>query len=835
MANKSKKPKKEDIEKVNKQRWLIICMFLLLLIILSVFKLGTIGIFLNDLFVYIFGSLYVICLLSFLSIAIYDHLFSNTKVLKKHVIALVLFNIFVLLLGSYISNETDNLSKWYEYLINNIKLIGKNQFKFTGGVIGNFIYGLFTSLVTRVGTILFMIFILLIALIFVVPKQLIIYLYNGSKNTVSNINNRLDENKQNRLVAKEKRQEEERQREIEEFRRLQEAREIQKREEIKKQHEIKLEEKRQENIKKIEEQKKVFGSSNVFIHLTDKEIYGYEKNEIEDDFDDDDYEYEYSENISLTDDFSNYFDQNDTLPLFDDVEENIVETPKKTQEKAKPNVIKPKKNTAYKIPKHYEQFLERPTSDSSTINKTSAEVKGEKVIEILKNFGIEAELVKTYIGPSVTKFEIKPDSSVKINRIMNISDNIKMELAAKDIRIEAPMPGRSAVGIEIPNVEPIPVKLLELMNKIPADKKDDKLLFALGKDLMGQPVYCDLAKMPHLLIAGATGSGKSVCINTTISSYLLRTNPKDVKLVLVDPKKVEFTSYKDIPHLLWPIIDDATMASNMLKKVVVLMEERYELFASVGVRNIIGYNQYVEDYNSNLKADENPMEKLPYIVVIIDELADLMAIAKKEVELSIQRITQLARASGIHLIVATQRPSTDVITGLIKSNIPSRISLSVASSIDSRTILDQVGAERLLGNGDMLYYPQGETAPIRLQGVYVSDKEINNITSYVKSLAEPEYDDTYFEFLRNEETYGSSNGSSAVNADSTDSLYDEVVEFVKAQQKASTSLLQRRFGIGYNRAARLIDTLESKGVVGPANGSKPREVYLKPDEVDVDL
>ena len=303
--------------------------------------------------------------------------------------------------------------------------------------------------------------------------------------------------------------------------------------------------------------------------------------------------------------------------------------------------------------------------------------------------------------------------------------------------------------------------------------------------------------------------------------------------MLVDPKKVEFTPYKDIPHLLWPIIDDATMASNMLKKVVVLMEERYDAFAAVGVRNIQGFNQYVENHNKNLKGDESRMEKLPYMVVIIDELADLMAIAKKEVELSIQRITQLARASGIHLIVATQRPSTDVITGLIKSNIPSRISLSVASSIDSRTILDQVGAERLLGNGDMLYSPQGETAPIRLQGVYVDDKEIHKVTEYARSQGKPEYDDTYFEFLRNEEVYGSGNGSgSAVNADSMDSLYDEVVEFVKAQQKASTSLLQRRFGIGYNRAARLIDTLESKGVIGPANGSKPRDVYLKPDEIE---
>ncbi|MBR3251811.1 MAG: DNA translocase FtsK, partial [Erysipelotrichaceae bacterium] len=414
-------------------------------------------------------------------------------------------------------------------------------------------------------------------------------------------------------------------------------------------------------------------------------------------------------------------------------------------------------------------------------------------------------------------------------KIMNSSDNIKMELAAKDIRIEAPIPGRSAVGIEIPNVEPVPVRMLDLIRNVPQEKRKLSLLFCLGKDLMGKPVYCDLAKMPHLLIAGATGSGKSVCINSIITSFLLRTNPDDVKLVLVDPKKVEFTPYKDIPHLLWPIIDDPVMASNMLKKVVVIMEERYDAFATVGVRNIDGFNSYVSEYNDNLQSGEEPMNRMPYMVVIIDELADLMAIAGKDVELSIQRITQLARASGIHLIVATQRPSTDVITGLIKSNIPSRISFAVASSIDSRTILDQTGAERLLGNGDMLYYPQGETAPIRMQGVYVTDKEINKITSYVKSQAKPDYEDSYYEFLTNMNgtTVMSAN---SVNADSMDSLYDDVVEFVRGQQKASTSLLQRRFGIGYNRAARLIDTLEDRGIIGPANGSKPREVYLKEED-----
>lgn len=511
--------------------------------------------------------------------------------------------------------------------------------------------------------------------------------------------------------------------------------------------------------------------------------------------------------------------------IFIDVDKPSQDRPKtelKTPVDDKPKVLQAKTNNGpYILPPL--STLENITSKSSNVNRTSANIKGQKVIEILQNFGIEAELVNTHIGPSVTKFEIKPDSSVKVSKIQAISDNIKMELAAKDIRIEAPIPGRSAVGIEIPNVEPTMVRMYELIKNLPGDKKNKPLLFALGKDLLGKNIYCELDKMPHLLIAGATGSGKSVCINTIISSFLMNTYPEDIRLVLIDPKKVEFTPYHDIPHLMWPVITDATMASNMLKKIVVIMEERYEAFADAGVRNIKGFNDLVVSHNANLKDEESPMTKMPYIVVIIDELADLMAIAGKEVELSIQRITQLARASGIHLIVATQRPSTDVITGIIKSNIPSRISFAVASSIDSRTILDQTGAERLLGNGDMLYAPQGENSPIRIQGVYVTDQEIKKLTDYVKKQQQPVYDDTYFEFLN----INNNASGSAMAQDKSDSLMDDVIEYVVDVQKASTSLLQRRFGIGYNRAARIIEMLEERGIIGPAQGSKPREVYQK--------
>ncbi len=473
---------------------------------------------------------------------------------------------------------------------------------------------------------------------------------------------------------------------------------------------------------------------------------------------------------------------------------------------------------AYKLPPT--SLLENASAKSrSNVNASAAATKGKKLIEILQNFGINATLIATHIGPAVTKFEIKPDSSVKVSKIMNISDNIKMELAARDIRIEAPIPGQSAVGVEIPNVETTMVKMMELMQNIPADKKDRKMMFILGKDLMGRYVYCDLDKMPHILIAGATGSGKSVCMNTIITSFLLRTRPDEVKLLLIDPKKVEFTPYHNIPHLLGPVISDAEEASRALKVVVEMMENRYEIFSKVGVRNIIGYNEKIE-----LEGEE-VLKKMPYVVVIIDELADLMMVAGKDVEMSIQRITQLARAAGIHLIVATQRPSTDVITGIIKANIPSRISFSVSSGIDSRTILDSVGAERLLGYGDMLYLSSGAPSATRLQGVYVTDEEVKRVSQFASNQARPYYEDAFIRL----EGVDNNEATSFVGAQE-DPMFQEVMEYVIEVQKASTSLLQRRFSLGYNRAARMIDLLEEKGIIGPAQGSKPRDVYKRKEE-----
>lgn len=445
-------------------------------------------------------------------------------------------------------------------------------------------------------------------------------------------------------------------------------------------------------------------------------------------------------------------------------------------------------------------------------NVSSAKDKGKRVIEVLSQFGIEAELLDIHIGPSVTKFEIKPDSNVKISKISSIQDNIMMELAVTSLRIEAPIPGKPAVGIEIPNVEMTPVRLRDIIVNTKQFYDKDDIWVALGKDLSGKPVSIALNKMPHLLIAGATGSGKSVCINSIISSILLSKRPEELKLILIDPKKVEFTPYVEIPHLMTEVVTDPNLASQALRKVVERMEERYETFSKNGVRNITAYNKLVEQDPERLK--------MPWIVVIIDELADLMAVAGKEVETSIQRITQLARAAGIHLIVATQRPSVDVVTGVIKANIPSRIAFAVSSAVDSRTIIDTTGAEKLLGYGDMLYIPMGDPSPTRLQGVYVSDEEVNTITQYTSEQAKPQFD-AEFEDLDNQKP------NKSIEDLGEDELFEDAIEVVITNQRASTSYLQRMFRIGYNRAASIMDDLEAFGIVGPQDGSRPRDVLYQ--------
>ena len=445
--------------------------------------------------------------------------------------------------------------------------------------------------------------------------------------------------------------------------------------------------------------------------------------------------------------------------------------------------------------------------------------------QVLKDFEVYAKVREVHVGPSVTQYELEIKSGTRTSKITSIHSEIALALAAKDVRIQAPIPGKSTVGIEIPNKVNSAVAFREIITNFPKDKQSNKLMVALGKDIMGAPRYCEINKTPHLLVAGATGSGKSVCINCIVGSILMRARPDEVKLIMVDPKKVELSMYNGIPHLLQPVVTDPRKASIALQKVVAEMMDRYDKFEDSKTKNIEGYNAYLEKKNKNLP-EESKIPLLPYIVVIIDELADLMVVAKNEVEDSILRITQMARAAGIHLIVATQRPSTNVITGVIKANIPSRISFAVSSQIDSRTILDMGGAEKLLGKGDMLFLPMGESIPQRIQGAFVSEEEINRLVDFVCKQQTAVYDDRFN--LDQGTGISSTHGDYDQNdVDNDDQLYGAALEFVVQTKKASASLLQRKFKIGYNRAARLIDMLEERGIVGPQQGSKPREVLIE--------
>ncbi len=474
-------------------------------------------------------------------------------------------------------------------------------------------------------------------------------------------------------------------------------------------------------------------------------------------------------------------------------------------------------------------LLNKPSKNKNSESKETINHNVDVLHQVFKDFGLEGRVVAINPGPAVTQYEMEIKSGTRLSKISSIHSEIALALAAKDVRIQAPIPGKSTIGIEIPNKVTSMVTVREILEQIPKSKADSKLMVTLGRDIMGRPQYCEINKTPHLLVAGSTGSGKSVCINSIIVSILMRAKPDEVKLVLVDPKKVELSMYNGVPHLLAPVVTDPKKANIALKKIVVEMEHRYDMFSNTSTKNIAGYNAYIDKKNETLPEEEK-IRKLPYIVVIIDELADLMLVAAKEVEDSIMRITQMARAAGIHLIVATQRPSTDVITGVVKANIPSRISFAVSSSIDSRTILDMTGAEKLLGKGDMLFLPQGENTPIRIQGTFIDDDEIKRVVDYTIKQQIARYDETLL--MDDEEMHATSMVDSKEKDATEEPLYNEIVEFVVTSGKASASLLQRRFRLGYNRAARAIDLLEERGIIGPSNGSKPREVLVKLEQKD---
>lgn len=460
----------------------------------------------------------------------------------------------------------------------------------------------------------------------------------------------------------------------------------------------------------------------------------------------------------------------------------------------------------YKLPTF--RLLSKPSGGGKSGDQADYMQTARKLEATLESFGVRARVLEVVRGPAVTRYEIQPDIGVKVSRIVNLTDDIALALAAKDIRMEAPIPGKSAIGIEVPNNEVSLVTMREVMETPTFMEAESKLSIAFGRDISGQTIVGNLAKMPHLLVAGATGSGKSVCINGIITSILYKAKPDEVKFMMVDPKMVELNVYNGIPHLLTPVVTDPRRASLALKKIVVEMEKRYELFSKSGARNVEGYNLMMKD---------NPEAVLPYIVVIVDELADLMMVAAHDVEDAIARLAQMARAAGIHLIIATQRPSVDVITGVIKANIPSRIAFGVSSQVDSRTILDMAGAEKLLGRGDMLYMPMGASKPIRVQGAFMSDQEVETIVNYVRGQGQAEYDESLVPELEEE-----TNEQEEV----LDELYDQAVQIVLEAKQASVSLLQRRMRVGYTRAARLIDSMEARGIVGPYEGSKPREVLI---------
>ena len=497
----------------------------------------------------------------------------------------------------------------------------------------------------------------------------------------------------------------------------------------------------------------------------------------------------------------------------------------KTQEKAKEEETKQVLQLEHTITVEDENYefppltlLKEGDKKAGKGNNRALTETASKLQKTLYNFGVVAKVEHVSVGPAITRYELKPSEGVRVSKIANLADDIALNLAAKTIRIEAPIPGKQAVGIEVPNEESEVVHLRDILDTDTFKNHKSKLAFALGKDVSGEEIVTDIAKMPHVMIAGATGSGKSVCINTLIASIIYKAKPSDVKLIMVDPKIVELSVYNGIPHLMIPVVTDPKKAAGALAWAVQEMENRYTKFAAKGVRDLAGYNDAVEK--------EDTLGKLPHIVIIIDELADLMMVAKNDVEGAICRLAQKARAQGMHLVIATQRPSVDVITGLIKANIPSRIAFAVSSQIDSRTILDQVGAEKLLGKGDMLFFPTGAPKPVRVQGAFVSDKEVEKIVDFLKSNGETTYRDDITEYIEKTNCTDKEIDEGIMDDDETDPLLNEAIQTVIETGQASTSFIQRRFKVGYARAGRIIDQMEERGIISGYQGSKPREVLM---------
>lgn len=791
-ATARKSTKKKQQKKDSSIRY-IVAIIIVILSVLGMFQLGIVGRMIDSFFNYLFGmSRYLTyILLSLITIYIaMQKKFPKTRrtfgLISLQFVLLITTQIIYHFQKGAVSEREPVLSYVY-------KAYEHSHFpNFGGGLIGFYLLKIFIPLISIAGVIILTLILLSSSIILLlklrhrdVVKASIDKMRNSSQSASSNFKVKREQNKLKK---------EERQREKEEGR------------ERLRQHKLEQEQLKSEQIKDVSD------FPEVSTEPEDIPIYGHSESQ---------------ESKQTTtnkrkkrrfglnsEDIDKENSSNDETNLED---ENLPESNSNDNHQMKGTISEAgeESNMAYHIPPL--SLLNQPAKQQST-SKSEVQRKGQILESTMKNFGVNAKVKQIKIGPAVTQYEIQPAQGVKVSKIVNLHNDIALALAAKDVRIEAPIPGRSAVGIEVPNDKISLVTLKEVLeSKFPAS---NKLEVGLGRDISGEPMTIQLNEMPHLLVAGSTGSGKSVCINGIITSILLNAKPHEVKLMLIDPKMVELNVYNGVPHLLIPVVTNPHKASQALEKVVAEMERRYDLFQHSSTRNIEGYNKFIRRQNEEL--DEKQAE-LPYIVVIVDELADLMMVAGKEVENAIQRITQMARAAGIHLIVATQRPSVDVITGIIKNNIPSRIAFAVSSQTDSRTIIGSGGAEKLLGKGDMLYVGNGESAQTRVQGAFLSDQEVQDVVNYVVEQQKANY-------VKEMEPDAPVDKS---EMKSEDALYEDAYIFVIEQQKASTSLLQRQFRIGYNRASRLMDDLERNQVIGPQKGSKPRQVLVNLDDEEV--
>ncbi len=788
--DESKKPKKISVE----AEVALLGLLLSITSLIGLLNQGWLGGFLTYCLVYLFGSMYFVVLLFCIYLGLY--LFFKKKkptiILGLNGVAVIFLILFLLIGASKFDGAS--LNNWFDHFQNNFDEVTVRAFKVDvrridvvgGGLVG---YGGYILLVSLLGNFVagLVIVLFILGCLYILFKKPISFVY---KKVVSFIKKRKEKKKNEQVIE-----------DVKEF-----SNDVSSNLEIAKEVVLKKEGELTFDIF----HEKIFDDSD---ELVDEKLVSEEVKE---------------ETVMVNNEENTCEDiqfSEDGLEFFGDEELNEVSVEEKVVEEVVPK--EPFIKEEVKVENRVEEIVvgdiysllkDNLENNAYMELKDEVEVNCEKINQKLQELNIKASVTNYIIGPCVTRYEIVPEIGVRVSSIVNIENDLKLALAAVKTRMEAPIPGKSAVGIEVANKKRYPVYLKEVISPY----KDDtsKLLVGIGKDLNNKEVVINIDKMPHLLVAGATGSGKSVCINSMIVSLLLRTTPEEVKMILIDPKKVEMLPYANMPHLLCPVVTDPKKASVALKKVVSEMDRRYEEFANNGVRNIEGYNKVMLEKGEKLLCN---------IVVIIDELADLMLVAAKEVEESIQRITQLARAAGIYLIVATQRPSVDVITGVIKANIPSRIAFSVSSQVDSRTIIDRAGAEELLGKGDMLMDISGSGTLNRVQGVFVSDEEIFNVVNYIKKKYEVNYDS---EFLNLEEENKEAINNLLINDENNndEKLYEDIKDFVIRNKRASTSLLQRYFTLGYARAARMMDRLESDGIISGANGAKPREVLVNYDK-----